>query len=39
MRRLLSDPKALAPWYNTTGVLLFVSGMLLCAFAAAGVGA
>jgi chlorophyll synthase len=33
MRRLLRDPKGLAPWYNGTGVLLYVSGMLITAFA------
>jgi chlorophyll synthase len=31
MRRLLSDPEKFAPWYNSTGVLLFVSGMMVCA--------
>jgi chlorophyll synthase len=33
MRRLLGDPKGLAPWYNGTGVALYVSGMLVTAFA------
>jgi chlorophyll/bacteriochlorophyll a synthase len=33
MRRLLTDPRGLAPWYNGTGVLMFVSGMLISAFA------
>lgn len=33
MRRLLSDPRALAPWYNATGVSLYVLGMLVTAFA------
>ena len=33
MRRLLSDPKGLAPWYNGTGVTLYVLGMLVAAFA------
>lgn len=33
MARLLRDPKALAPWYNGTGVLQFVLGMLTCGFA------
>ena len=32
IRRLLQDPKRLAPWYNATGVLMFVSGMMVCAF-------
>jgi chlorophyll synthase len=33
MRRLLRDPRALAPWYNGTGVTLYVLGMLASAFA------
>lgn len=33
MARLLRDPRALAPWYNGTGVTLYVLGMLVCAFA------
>lgn len=33
MVRLLRDPRALAPWYNATGVTLYVLGMLVCAFA------
>jgi len=33
MRRLLGDPERLAPWYNATGVSLYVWGMLLSAFA------
>ena len=33
MRVMLSDPKARAPWYNGTGVLLYVSGMMIAAFA------
>ncbi|MEQ1672229.1 MAG: chlorophyll synthase ChlG [Hyphomicrobium sp.] len=33
MKRLISDPKALAPWYNATGVTLYVLGMLASAFA------
>jgi chlorophyll synthase len=36
MRRLLSDPRKLAPWYNGTGVTLYVSGMLVSAFALKG---
>jgi chlorophyll synthase len=31
MRTLLSDPRAKAPWYNATGILLFVIGMLISA--------
>jgi chlorophyll synthase len=33
MKRLLRDPRALAPWYNGTGVTLYVLGMLASAFA------
>jgi chlorophyll synthase len=33
MRRLLSDPRAQAPFYNATGTTLYVLGMLLSAFA------
>jgi chlorophyll synthase len=33
MQRLLTDPRKLAPWYNATGVTLYVLGMLLGAFA------
>jgi chlorophyll synthase len=33
MRRLLRDPRQLAPWYNGTGITLYVLGMLLSAFA------
>jgi chlorophyll/bacteriochlorophyll a synthase len=33
MRRLMTDPKKLAPWYNGTGVTLYVLGMLVTAFA------
>ena len=33
MPRLLAAPKERAPWYNATGVSLFVSGMLVTAFA------
>jgi chlorophyll synthase len=36
MRRMLEDPKARAPWYNGTGVLLYVLGMLTSAFALGG---
>lgn len=37
MRVLLSDPKGRAPWYNGTGVTLYVSGMMVAAFAVRGV--
>lgn len=33
MRVLLRDPQGKAPWYNGTGVLLYVSGMMVAAFA------
>lgn len=33
MRVLLSDPKGRTPWYNGTGVTLYVSGMMIAAFA------
>lgn len=31
MARMLGDPKALAPWYNATGVTLYVLGMMASA--------
>jgi hypothetical protein len=33
MRRWLSDPRGLAPWYNGAGVTLFVAGMMACSVA------
>jgi chlorophyll synthase len=33
MTVLLTDPKARAPWYNGTGVAMYVSGMMIAAFA------
>ena len=33
MRKLLRDPRRLAPWYNGTGTTLYVLGMLVVAFA------
>jgi len=33
MMRLLQSPKERAPWYNATGVTLYVLGMLAAAFA------
>ena len=36
MRVLLRDPKGRAPWYNGTGVLFYVSGMMIAAFALRG---
>jgi len=36
MRRLLTDPRGRAPWYNATGTTLYVIGMLVSAFAVSG---
>ncbi|MEM0987874.1 MAG: chlorophyll synthase ChlG [Pseudomonadota bacterium] len=36
MQRLLADPKGRAPWYNGTGIVLYVSGMMISAFALGG---
>ncbi len=33
MKTLLSDPKGRAPWYNATGIAMYVSGMMITAFA------
>jgi chlorophyll synthase len=33
MKRLLSDPRKHAAWYNGTGTTLYVLGMLVSAFA------
>ncbi len=33
MRVLLSDPKARAPWYNATGVAMYVTSMMIAAIA------
>jgi chlorophyll synthase len=33
MRVLFRDPKGKAPWYNATGVSLYVIGMMITAFA------
>ena len=38
MRVLLRDPRGKAPWYNGTGVVLYVSGMMVAAFALRGMG-
>jgi chlorophyll synthase len=37
MRVLLRDPRGKAPWYNGTGVTLYVSGMMIAAFALRGI--
>jgi chlorophyll synthase len=39
MKRMLTDPKGLAPWYNGTGVTLYVLGMMTSAAAVRGLGA
>jgi len=39
MRRLLQSPRERAPWYNATGVSLYVLGMLITAFALGTLGA
>jgi chlorophyll synthase len=36
--KLLADPRGRAPWYNGTGVTLYVFGMLVAAFALRPVG-
>ncbi len=36
MRVLLRDPKGRAPWYNGTGIVLYISGMMVAAFALKG---
>ncbi len=36
MRVLQRDPKGKAPWYNGTGVLFYISGMMIAAFALRG---
>ncbi|MDD9718018.1 chlorophyll synthase ChlG [Dinoroseobacter sp. PD6] len=38
MREMMEDPKGRAPWYNGTGVLFYVSGMMVTAFALRGLG-
>lgn len=36
MRVLFRDPKGKAPWYNGTGVVMYVAGMMVTAFALRG---
>jgi len=36
MATLLSDPKGRAPWYNATGITMYVTGMMITAFALRG---
>ncbi|MEO0702002.1 MAG: chlorophyll synthase ChlG [Pseudomonadota bacterium] len=38
MRVMLRDPRAKAPWYNATGVTLYVTGMMITAFAVRTIG-
>ncbi|EEW26224.1 chlorophyll synthase ChlG [Rhodobacter ferrooxidans] len=38
MRVLLRDPKGKAPWYNNTGIVMYVTGMMISAFALRGLG-
>jgi chlorophyll synthase len=38
MTVMFKDPKAKAPWYNGTGVLLYISRMMISAFALRGLG-
>lgn len=37
MSVMMRDPKAKAPWYNGTGVLFYIIGMMIAAFALRGV--
>jgi chlorophyll synthase len=39
MQRFLSDPRQQATWYSGTGVTLYVSGMMVSAFALRGIAA
>ena len=39
MNRLIKRPRELAPWYNATGVTLYVAGMMVSAFALRGISA
>ena len=36
MTIMFKDPKGKAPWYNGTGVTLYVAGMMITAFALRG---
>jgi chlorophyll synthase len=35
---MMRDPAAKAPWFNGTGVAMYVSGMMIAAFALRGLG-
>lgn len=39
MRVLLRDPRGKAPWYNGTGIVFYISGMMISAFALRTIGA
>ena len=39
MQKLLKDPEKYAPWYNATGVSMFVFGMMICAVGLRGLAA
>jgi chlorophyll synthase len=39
MKTLLADPKGKAPWYNATGIAMYVSGMMVAAVAIRTLGA
>ncbi|MDA7423365.1 chlorophyll synthase ChlG [Thalassococcus lentus] len=39
MTVMMRDPKAKAPWYNGTGVLMYIIGMMVAAFALRGLAA
>ncbi len=36
MRVMMQDPKARAPWYNGTGVMMYIVGMMIAATALRG---
>jgi chlorophyll/bacteriochlorophyll a synthase len=38
MRRMMADPRGRAPWYNGTGVVFYITGMMVAAFALRGLG-
>ncbi len=38
MLRMITNPEKFAPWYNATGVAMYVSGMLVAAFGVGGLG-
>jgi chlorophyll synthase len=38
MSVMLIDPEGKAPWFNGTGVLMYISGMMVTAFALSSLG-